>query len=255
MEIKEIENLLSISRSNIRFYEKEGLIKPERHENNYRNYNEKDVALLKKIIVLRKLGFSVEEIAAMQKGDLSLSNALEENITRLEEELEQLKGSLETAKSLAAENTTFENLDQEKYWNTITQAENNGEKFIDIYKDYLVFELELFDKMWKNVFFHDFKKSRQKHGVLKACIILLIICVLRGIGRKFIWQESFWQGFLYPFAIAALGTIAVLPLYILKKKAPKAAEVISVIITIISFLFFGLLALIIIYGIIRAIVT
>ena len=30
VEIKEVENLLSVSRSNIRFYEKEGLITPER---------------------------------------------------------------------------------------------------------------------------------------------------------------------------------------------------------------------------------
>ena len=30
MEIKEVEKLLSVSRSNIRYYEKEGLINPER---------------------------------------------------------------------------------------------------------------------------------------------------------------------------------------------------------------------------------
>ena len=68
MEIKEVEKLLSVSRSNIRFYEKVGLLNPARKENNYRNYNEEDIDALKKILVLRKLGFSVEEISEMQKG-------------------------------------------------------------------------------------------------------------------------------------------------------------------------------------------
>ena len=48
MKIRQAEQLTGISGSNIRFYEKEGLIKPERGENNYREYSEEDVELLKK---------------------------------------------------------------------------------------------------------------------------------------------------------------------------------------------------------------
>ena len=33
LKIKELENLLSISRSNVRFYEKQGLFSPERKDN------------------------------------------------------------------------------------------------------------------------------------------------------------------------------------------------------------------------------
>ena len=50
MDIKEVEKRLSVSRANIRFYEKEGLISPQRKENNYRNYSEEDIAKLKKNI-------------------------------------------------------------------------------------------------------------------------------------------------------------------------------------------------------------
>ncbi len=56
MKIKELETVLSISRSNIRFYEKQGLFSPERKDNNYREYTEQDIEALKKIIVLRKWG-------------------------------------------------------------------------------------------------------------------------------------------------------------------------------------------------------
>lgn len=48
MKINEIEKLLGLSKANIRYYENEGLINPSRTENGYRNYNEVDVALLKR---------------------------------------------------------------------------------------------------------------------------------------------------------------------------------------------------------------
>ena len=51
MKIHELENELNISRANIRFYEKEGLLTPARKENGYRDYSDDDIAVLKKIIV------------------------------------------------------------------------------------------------------------------------------------------------------------------------------------------------------------
>ena len=86
-------------------------------------------------------------------------------------------------------------------------------------KNYLTFESEQFDNMWKWTFFHDFKESRKKHGVIGAICILFLLCVIRGLSKKFIWQGSFWEGFLYPFvlffAIFIISTI----LYVLMKKA------------------------------------
>lgn len=49
MKIKEVEKQVGLAKENIRYYEKEGLIKPERTANNYREYSEQDVAQLKKI--------------------------------------------------------------------------------------------------------------------------------------------------------------------------------------------------------------
>ena len=57
MTIKEVEEQLGLSRAAIRFYEKEQLLVPQRSGNTYREYSEDDIAVLKKIIILRKLGF------------------------------------------------------------------------------------------------------------------------------------------------------------------------------------------------------
>ena len=46
MTIKEIEELSGMTRANIRFYEKEGLIKPQRDSNGYRNYSRDDLNIL-----------------------------------------------------------------------------------------------------------------------------------------------------------------------------------------------------------------
>ena len=44
MTIKEVEQITGLTRSNIRFYEKEKLISPERNANNgYREYSEEDI--------------------------------------------------------------------------------------------------------------------------------------------------------------------------------------------------------------------
>lgn len=253
MEIKEVEILLTVSRSNIRFYEKEGLINPKRGKNNYRQYSESDVAMLKKIIILRKLGFSVEEISAIQKGDLLLSDALQENISRLETEIEQLKGALETAKLLSTEQVIFEDMDEERYWNMIRQSENNGKEFADICKDYLMFELHEFERMWKYVFFFNFRKSRKKFGVPITCGLLLLICIIRGTLGAVFWQESFWNGFLYPFVIFLIGSIIILPIYILSKKAPKLAQIICNIIIVLGIAFFVVLGLLVVYGFIKSV--
>ena len=113
-------------------------------------------------------------------------------------------------------------------------------------KNYLTFESEQFDNMWKWTFFHDFKESRKKHGVLGAICILFLLCVIRGLSKKFIWQGSFWEGFLYPFvlffAIFIISTI----LYVLMKKAPKAGSFVSGVLLILSIVFLAGIVLLII---------
>lgn len=250
MKIKELENLLSISRSNVRFYEKQGLFSPERKDNNYREYTNQDIEVLKKIIIFRKMGFTVEEIKLIQNNDLPFAEAIANAQRRIEDEIEQLNGSLKLIKQVAQENLSFDEIDIDEHWNTISESEKSGEKFVDICKDFLELELNSFDAMWKYVFFHDFKKSRAKHGTVIACGILLLLCALRGIGKVLIWKESFWSGFLYPFVIALAASIIILPLFLLSKKFPKVASVIATILLGLIVLFFAGIIILIIYLII-----
>ena len=62
MNINELESMTGISKQNIRFYEKKGLVHPARNEmNNYREYTQEDVKMLQIIKVLRKLDMPIKK--------------------------------------------------------------------------------------------------------------------------------------------------------------------------------------------------
>ena len=73
MTIKELEQRTGLPRTSIRFYEQEGLLNPERRENNYRDYSEEDARTLEKIKLLRQLGLDLDAIRRLQAGALALS--------------------------------------------------------------------------------------------------------------------------------------------------------------------------------------
>ena len=67
MLIKDVCKECKLTKKAIEYYEKQGLIRPEIGENNYRNYNAEDVSVLKEIAVLRKLGVSISDIKTILK--------------------------------------------------------------------------------------------------------------------------------------------------------------------------------------------
>ena len=56
MLIQELESATKLERATIRYYEKEGMIKPCRSENGYRNYSDTDAENLIRIKLMRQLG-------------------------------------------------------------------------------------------------------------------------------------------------------------------------------------------------------
>lgn len=120
MKINEVEKLLGIPMATIRFYEKEGLLVPQRNENSYREYSEKDVQLLKKIIVFRKTGISVDAIKRILEGNLSLQDALSENLFVLQEKMKELEGAVNLCMEMQAKKRLFADefdlLDEEGTW-------------------------------------------------------------------------------------------------------------------------------------------
>ncbi|WP_289197536.1 MerR family transcriptional regulator, partial [uncultured Dubosiella sp.] len=58
--------LANVSERTLRYYDKIGLLKPSKiKKNGYRNYSKDDLFRLQKIILLKKLGFPLEEITIM----------------------------------------------------------------------------------------------------------------------------------------------------------------------------------------------
>lgn len=62
MHISEVVKILDMSKKSIEIYEKNGLISPKKDESGYRIYGEKELNILKKVQMLRKMDFSVSEI-------------------------------------------------------------------------------------------------------------------------------------------------------------------------------------------------
>ncbi len=78
----------------IRYYDKQGLLKPSHRSNaGYRLYTDEDFAKLQKILTLKYLGFSLEEIAAMTLYDTpeTMKQSLDLQIRLIEKKREHLE--------------------------------------------------------------------------------------------------------------------------------------------------------------------
>lgn len=115
MTIKEIEAAAGMLRANIRYYEEEGFLHPEREKNGYRNYTEADLDILKKIKLLRSLHISLEEIKAMHQGEQELLKTLEEHIIHLTKQQQELEKSKYVCEKMQRDGATYEKLNTEQY--------------------------------------------------------------------------------------------------------------------------------------------
>lgn len=246
MKIKAVEELLGLSRANIRFYEDKGLLSPDRSENRYREYDEADIEQLKKIIILRKMGVSIEDIGALFEGKAELNEVLQKQSAELKAEIERLSGALTLCDRLVEAGVSIDTLDGDACMEEIGKEEAEGQTFVDICRDYIDFEENIFMMMWKYVFFCDLKSTKARYGRIGVAITVLILCILRGLGKQFLWQGNFFEGFFYPFILFFGGNLIHTPIYILSKKHSKIAGVITGIIAYIVIAFFALLFLFII---------
>ena len=89
----EIQKLTGLTRKAIEYYEERGLICPKKSEKGYRDYSEKDIQILNKISLYRKVGLSITEIKNVLNYN-TLSSALRKKQHELEVE-EKRKDILE----------------------------------------------------------------------------------------------------------------------------------------------------------------
>lgn len=135
MNIKEAETLTGITKQNIRFYEKKGLLHPERGaENNYREYTEADVENLKLIKVLRRLDVSIEDIRRILDGEVEMDEVIQSHLRILLEKKSSLDAAIKMCRFLL--DTDKETRNADEMLRKMDDMEKKGGLFLSIYNDY-----------------------------------------------------------------------------------------------------------------------
>ncbi len=118
----EFAKMANLSIRTIRYYDKIGLLKPTKiAENGYRLYTDKDFIKLQKILSLKYLGFSLDEIFSMTVNDsyISLQQSLSLQKKMIEQKIENLlviKDSLDKTEQYISKT---QDIDWEKIMTTI----------------------------------------------------------------------------------------------------------------------------------------
>ena len=131
MKINEVEAQVGITKKNIRFYEEQGLLSPRRNsENGYRDYGEGEVAVLRQIKLMRKLGVPLEEIRRMQAGG-TVADGMRRHLVTLERERSSLEQSILLCQSLKNREERLDVLDAAALLEEMERLEQTGTTFQD----------------------------------------------------------------------------------------------------------------------------
>lgn len=235
MKINDVERLLGITKANIRFYEKEGLLTPSRTENGYRDYIESDIARLKEIVIYRKLGIPVQQIADILDGVVSMQDALDANIETLNAEIEKLNGSLALCQQLKAENART--LDTERYWSILHNQEQQGMRFQSLLKDYSEFMQPTIDLYLQHV---PAKYERNPKMIIwYTAIFALVFGAINGLLIGDMPQgvtTQFFTHFILAPVFFLVWCIVYIPAYLVGRKHPLLGRILKITITVIVLL-------------------
>lgn len=234
MTIKEVEQQLGISRTTIRFYEREHLINPKRDGNTYREYSEEDVATLKKIIILRKLGFSIEEIKDFLAENVPLQELLEKNVQQLQEKVNELTGAIKICKKMQSRQENFDTFNENYYWEEIKEQEQAGSRFLEIVNDSIGYEKEMFCKYFELLDENGnlrYSMDGMLRRVIKVFLVAGVISFLfSGLFAGEWGINYFIRGLTYPICFLVIGTVFGLPWHFVKKKYPKMSTIVKKVI-------------------------
>ena len=223
MTIKEVEQILKIPRATVRFYEKEKLIRPQREDNGYRDYSDEDVERLKKIIILRKIGMSIEDIEDLLDGARTLTGALDDNMLALQRQRSELQGAMNLCKKMREDGAEISSLNINVYWDFVGREEKKGHLFMDIAKDIVQEEKKIFAKYlgWtdKDGNFYDISRN-VRNFILVYLGMGFLYCAIR---RE--WNiKNLFIGLRGVLGILVIESILAIPLYFLSKKHPWIAK-------------------------------
>ena len=171
MKIYQVEELVGITKKNIRFYEEQKLLCPKRNpQNDYREYSLEDVRQLEKIKLLRKLSVPIEEIRLIEEGKVSLTQSMNQQIERIEKELQNAELMKELCARLRDEATDLKTLNASFYLSEMERMENQGTKFKDIQKEDI--------------------NRKKKSGAVAAALVFCLILIISFIGMLFVYRTD-----------------------------------------------------------------
>ncbi|MCL2353420.1 MAG: MerR family transcriptional regulator [Defluviitaleaceae bacterium] len=133
MRIGEAAKKVGVKVNVLRYYHKEGLLTPSAEsEGGYRLYSDKDIAKLLQILMMKQLGFSLDEI----KGWLDQFNTpkdvmkmLAEQSSRVHKKIEMLSESLNVMEMLNAEVAQMEVVNFKKYADILLNLYIKNERY------------------------------------------------------------------------------------------------------------------------------
>ena len=188
MKIKEVENQTGITSHNIRFYEKEHLIFPQRNPmNGYREYTDADVKLLNRIKLLRILDISVSEIRDCIQGRKNLSDVLRIHMDDLKTEEQRIRQNQLLCEQLADLEFDINEVPD----NLLEQIFHNKEAYCRQLE-----QLKKQDRIKSLIFL-----SRQSVCIL-GWLFVMILCL-------YFYFELFTAYMTLPFQLIALSMITV----------------------------------------------
>lgn len=199
MKINQVEELVGITKKNIRFYEDQGLISPERNrDNGYREYSLNDVELLNKIKLLRSLDVPIEEIRKLESNEVSMIDCLDRHISHFTHRQQELNVMKEMCKEIIEANVQFDNLQADSYLEDMRRLEKGGVKFMDVNKT-------------------DIKKSKRGPIIAATVSIVFFVAMIAFIGWAEIADPETPIGFVIAI-IVLFGAMIVGTLLALKER-------------------------------------
>lgn len=191
MRISEVAEKTGLSISNIRFYEKKGLIGPDRDKDSkYRNYTEKDLALIKQILLFRKMDFSIEAISHILNKKLTIEDAIQNQITELEEKRDSIQSSIDLCRKIAGDGQ-YSSLDTDYYLSYVKEEEKKGRVFGQL-NDLLDEVSDYYDYCFWNTPFAGLSMPGTKYGKALSVILLAVMLLmpLIAIGEDLIKEQG-----------------------------------------------------------------
>lgn len=132
MKIKQVEELVGITKKNIRFYEEQGLLNVERAQNGYREYSMDDIKRLREIKLLRKLAVPIEEMKAVFEKRISPLICMEKQLSFIEEQKKHLTQMYQLCEGILSNQQSLDTLDAEHCLEEMEKMEKEGARFMDV---------------------------------------------------------------------------------------------------------------------------